>query len=398
MKPGGSRRDPANRIWVGSLDGSQAKPLIVSSFNAQYASGHLLFIRGGDFGGSLLAQPFDPVRLETKNDGPVTVAEHVAVYWEYAGLGSVSVAAQTGAILFDGSRLLSRVEWYDRAGRQTGTFGEPAVRTVPRLSPDGSRIGFNKYDPVTGTTQVWVADVPRGVETRLTSPPGSNQMPVWAPDGTRLAYTSDAKHQGDIQIRLADGSGTAAALTDEPGQRAAMDWSSDGRVVIAFDREPVGERLVGISAFPLAGERRPFTVVPRRARNIAGVSLSADRRWLAYDTDEAGPREVYVVSFPDGGHRVQISNAGGFAPKWTRNGHELLYRTHNEQVMSVSVDATHGLRAGTPTPLFAVPEGADSEWDASADGQRFVFTVPVLKSSSVPLSLVLNWAARHERR
>jgi hypothetical protein len=62
-------------------------------------------------------------------------------------------------------------------------------------------------------------------------------------------------------------------------------------------------------------------------------------------------------------------------------------------VMSVSVDTTHGLRAGTPTPLFVVPEGADSAWDVSADGQRFVFTVPVLKSSSVPLSLVLNWAA-----
>ena len=95
--------------------------------------------------------------------------------------------------------------------------------------------------------------------------------------------------------------------------------------------------------------------------------------------------------------KVQISNAGGFAPKWTRNGHELLYRTDNQQVMSVSVDTTHGFRAGTPTPLFAVPEGAGDEWDASADGQRFVFTVPVLKSSSVPLSLVQNWAAGHKR-
>ena len=26
MNPGGSRRDPANRIWVGSLDGGQANP------------------------------------------------------------------------------------------------------------------------------------------------------------------------------------------------------------------------------------------------------------------------------------------------------------------------------------------------------------------------------------
>ena len=60
MNVGGSRRDSANRIWVGSLDGGKAKPLILSSFNAQYSNGHLLYIRGGDRGGSLVAQPFDP--------------------------------------------------------------------------------------------------------------------------------------------------------------------------------------------------------------------------------------------------------------------------------------------------------------------------------------------------
>jgi hypothetical protein len=84
MNAGGSRRDPANRICVGSLDGGQAKPVILSSFNAQYANGYLLFIRGGDRGGSLLAQPFDPVRLETSGE-TVTVAEHVAVYEDTLG-------------------------------------------------------------------------------------------------------------------------------------------------------------------------------------------------------------------------------------------------------------------------------------------------------------------------
>ena len=395
MKLGGSLTDPANRICVGSLDAGQAKPVLPASFNAQYADGYLLFLRGGAWGGSLLAQPFDPTRLEITGT-PAMVAEHVALYGDFIGLGSVSVAS-SGALLFDGSRLHTRLEWYDRAGRQIGSFGEPAIRVAPRLSFDGSRVLFNKYDPGNQTSQVWIADVPRGLETRLTSAPGNNTNAIWSPDGTRVAYQSDAKHQGDIHIRLADGSGSDNALTDEVGQYIPTDWSSDGRVVVAVHREPLGERLVGISAFSLEGDRKAVAVVPPRATDIVGASLSLDRRWLAYATDESGRLEVYVVSFPDGRGKVQISNAGGCCPKWTRNGHELLYRAPSQQVMSVGVDNTKGFRAGTPAPLFAVPEGADGPWDAAADGQRFVFTVPALKSSSVSLSLVLNWAAGLKR-
>jgi hypothetical protein len=56
------------------------------------------------------------------------------------------------------------------------------------------------------------------------------------------------------------------------------------------------------------------------------------------------------------------------------------------------------LRAGTPKPLFRLPEGASS-WDVSSDEERFLVNVPVIKSSSVPLSVVANWSAalKHER-
>jgi hypothetical protein len=50
-----------------------------------------------------------------------------------------------------------------------------------------------------------------------------------------------------------------------------------------------------------------------------------------------------------------------------------------------------------PKPLFPLPEGAGGNWDVSADGERFLVNVPVLKSSSVPLSLVVNWVASLER-
>jgi Tol biopolymer transport system component len=298
MKVAASPRDPAQRICVGSLAGGPVRPIVSGSFNAHYADGYLLYIRGGDRGGSLLAQPFDPVGFQTTG-APVTVTGQVAPYGDFAGLGSVSVST-TGALLYDASRLLTRLHWYDRGGRPAGVFGDAAPRTAPSLSPDGFRVAYNLYDSGSQTTQVWIRDLQRDVESRLTSPPASNANAIWSPDGTRVAYQSDARHQADIHVRLADGSGGDEAITDEEGQLAPQAWSGDGRMLIAFDREPAGTRLVGLTGIPLAGDRTRLTIVPRVASNIVGVSLSPDRRWIAYDTDETGRREVYVVSFPDG--------------------------------------------------------------------------------------------------
>ena len=44
------------------------------------------------------------------------------------------------------------------------------------------------------------------------------------------------------------------------------------------------------------------------------------------------------------------------------------------------------------TALFQLPESAFG-LDATADGERFLVNVPVIKSSSVPLSVVVNWTA-----
>ena len=393
LKLGGTSRDPANRIWVGSIDGGAAMPLLPANFNAQYADGYLVFVRGGDQSGSLLAQPFDAARLETTGD-TVTVAEHIALNGDHLGLGRFSVSTN-GSLLYDDRQLYTQLEVFDRTGRKFGSMGEatPAFRFSPRLSPDGSRVAFDAYDPGTQTTQVWIGDLSRGVETRLTSPPGSNAGPIWSPDSTRVAFQSDRKHQADIYIRRADGTGADQAVTDEEGQKIPSAWSSDGRFVIAFNREAAGERLVGISAFPLDGDRTPLVVVPRRTDNIGDISLSPDRRWLAYDTSEGRRREVYVVSFPDGQQKVQISNTGGLNPKWTRNGRELLYLGYDRRVVAVAIDGTGGLRAATPAPLFSLPEGSPLVWDAAPDGERMLTVVPVLRSSSVPLSLVQNWSA-----
>jgi len=387
----GNSRDPANRIWVASLEAAPAKPLIPANFNAQYADGYLFFVRGGDLGGSLLAQPFDLARLETSGD-PVTIADQVSLYGDFLGFGSYSVS-RSGTLVFDASQLLTRLEWFDRAGKRTGIFGDMGPHFNPRISPDGTHVAFDLYDTGTQTTQVWVGDVTRGVQTRLTSGPGSNSGPVWSPDGSRIAFQSDRKHQADVYVRAVAGTGADEAITDEDSQKIPIDWSRDGGFLTIFDREGGGNRQIRLSAIQLSGDRKAVVVVPTVPNLLGGGRLSPDGRWLVYDTDESGRSEVYVVSFPEGQGRVQISNAGGTNAKWSRNGREILYTAFDGRVTSVEIDTSHGLRVGTPKPLFQLPEGTGFGWDVSADGERVLLNVPVIKSSSVPLSVVVNWAA-----
>ena len=80
----------------------------------------------------------------------------------------------------------------------TGTFGEPAAQFGVRISPDGSRLATAIYDAGTQSTQIWIGDVARGVRTRLTSGASSNTGPIWSPDGSKIAFQTDRKHQADV--------------------------------------------------------------------------------------------------------------------------------------------------------------------------------------------------------
>ena len=98
------------------------------------------------------------------------------------------------------------------------------------------------------------------------------------------------------------------------------------------------------------------------------------------------------MSFPEGQGKVQISSAGGSSPRWTRGGSELLFSDFAGTVMSVAIETARGFRASTPRALFTLPP-ATYGWEVSANGERFLVNAPVVRSPSVPLSLVLDWAA-----
>ena len=98
-----------------------------------------------------------------------------------------------------------------------------------------------------------------------------------------------------------------------------------------------------------------------------------------YVSDESGPNEVYVRPFPNvSGGRIQVSNAGGVQPWWSRSGSELFYFAPTGELMRVAVASGPTWSAGRPTILldrgyfYSSSGTAGSTFDLSADDRRFL--------------------------
>ena len=118
--------------------------------------------------------------------------------------------------------------------------------------------------------------------------------------------------------------------------------------------------------------------------------VSPDGRWLAYESDESGRLEVYVVSFPAGTARLQISNSGGSSPRWSPDGKELFYISSDRKVMTAAINSGAQLEAGTPKLLFTAP---DAYYDVMQNGQRFIFSNLVNDAEGSTVNVILNWTA-----
>jgi hypothetical protein len=120
---------------------------------------------------------------------------------------------------------------------------------------------------------------------------------------------------------------------------------------------------------------------------------------MAYTSDESGRHEVYVMRFPSGQGRWQVSSDGGIRPRWNGTGTELFFVSGNNLVV-VDVSTRGVFRLGIPKTLFSASAvdvvDLSYSYDVSADGNRFVVAQQVATEEQEPprARLVQDWVAR----
>ena len=283
----------------------------------------------------------------------------------------------------------SQLTWLDRNGKSLGAVGEAATYGMFNLSPDGKQIAVSRPDPTTNNVNIWLIECDRNLGSRFTFDPGLHLLPIWSPDGLRVAFTGPGKEGRDIYVKNASGIGEETLLLHSAEDKWTKDWSKDGRY-IAYGTSD--DRLY---ALPLFGDRKPFLIVQFPGQQNV-PNFSYDGKWVAYDSNESGTWQIYVVSFPAAVQKQQISTNGGAQPRWRRDGKELYYLTLEGKMMAVNISVDTKIEPGIPHMLFDTGVAVDPEniqYSVTSDGQRFL--VPKLRSetTTIPITVVTNWTA-----
>lgn len=381
-------RDGTGWVMLGER-GRPSRPILAAVSNAQWIGPDVVvFARDG----ILLGQRVDLLAARTVGE-PFSVGEPIDYF--YSTARAEFAASTTGSVAYQSHTDTARLVWTDRRGTNLGVVGAPGNYLTIRLAPDGSSVLFDRARKGPGTQDLWILDLLRGGETRLTADLTSEVYPVWLRDGRGIVFSADRDGPPHL-FRKNLLTGTEEALLP-PGQlQQPDDVTPDGRTLAFRQRTPRGNYDILTLELDVPGSSK---VLVGSAFDEVGLRFSPDGRAAAFLSDETGRYEVYVAALPDMTPRLRVSAGGGRAPRWNPAGQELVYLAPDGSLVAVPVRTAPSVRIGTPATLFAVPErGAWSDFAISRDGRRFLAVSPERRGSEQPITIVMDWVEGIARR
>lgn len=370
-------------VYAGSLDSPEVVQVIPDTTGAAYTpDGWLIFYRNE----AVVAQAFDISRLAVTGE-PTTL-----ISGEKLPTNTFRISAsETGVLLFQPRWERNyQLTWFDREGKQVGTADPPTTIGTgqdPRISPDGKRVVIKRNPPQT----LWVIDLEKATSVRITTDFG--QMPLWSPDGSRIAYGGTL----GLTAKASNGLGEPEVLLPSSVSGATFPccWTPDGHYII-YQKRGVKTRL---DLYALKLDEKKEILLLNSPFDEMSPALSPNGKWLAYSADDTGTLEVYVQPFsPDGKavDRKRISNTGGRMPVWRRDGAELFFIATDSHLMATSVKVNNNeFEFTTPKALFTTKvldfRSAFHEFDVSPDGQRFLIGTLIGEPRTPPPTVILNW-------
>jgi Tol biopolymer transport system component len=384
------------RIVVRALDTGQDRTVINGGSDARYLpTGHLVYTTGS----VLFAARFDATTAQLEGAAlPVLSGVRRAL----PGIGTAHYAlSNAGTLVYvPGAAAASTIVdlgLFDRAGNVTRLKLPAGAYSQPRVSPDGRHLAFSVADGQEDFVGLYELSGLKAMR-RLTLR-GNNRFPVWASNGTRVAYQSDSDGDVSVYWQPADGSGTPERLTRAGAgeSHAPESWSPASNTLLFSARKDGAETLWALSL----ADRKATPVADVRSTVPVNAVFSPNGRWIAYQSDQSGRITVYVQPVPPTGAAYQLVPRGidvPHEPMWSPDSKELFYnpRAGSFEVVAVTTEPhfEFGIPIALPRPFRLTPPQGRRSYDVTPDGRLVAVILPESgdESAGAPqLALVLNW-------
>ncbi len=212
----------------------------------------------------------------------------------------------------------------------------------PAWSPNGLDIAIASRRG--GSQALFLMDPTVGDRVRLTkltddSGPGSDDQPSWLPDSQKIVYVSNRRAGGDawdIVVINRDGTGRTELVADG----AANQWpvfSPDG-TKIAYSSDAGGDSDIYI--LDLGTSAITNLTGPANGYREEAPNFSPDGGTIAFHSNRGGDFDIWLMN-ADGTNARQFTNdarSDGY-PVWNRDGSRLAF-TRDREIWTVRSDGT----------------------------------------------------------
>ena len=178
-------------------------------------------------------------------------------------------------------------------------------------------------------SRIAVVRVSDGTVSVVTDSSSVNQSPLWSRDGRWLYFVSDRLGPLDIYaVRIESGraDGNPIRLTTGLGAHT-ISMSSDGKL-IAYDVYTATANLRSLPFPPNGTGTAAATPITTGAQVIEGSHVSADGKWIYYDSDVSGISELYRQRLPSGQpEQLTFDSIDNFAPDPSPDNREVAFHS-----------------------------------------------------------------------